>query len=131
MVTPGGYILPIYSGGKTSGVLAWTDAVEIFIQSGFDGPSRGTMGIPGMHNRIKSHVEAHAAVIIRRNGIVDSTLYINRVPCPTMNPLSPGCFDNLPRMLPVGARLRVIGPDGYDEIFFGLPDPPGTIILGL
>jgi hypothetical protein len=84
-----------------------------------------------MHNRVKTHVEAHAAVVMRREGIQEATLYINRVPCPTNNPLSPGCFDNLPKMLPENARLRVIGPEDFDRTFTGLPDPPGTVIIGL
>ena len=28
----------------------------------------------------------------------------------------------LPRMLPEGAKLHVIGSDGYDKVFIGLPD---------
>ena len=63
--------------------------------------------------------------------LLEATLYINRVPCPTNDPRSPGCFDNLPRMLPGGARLRVIGPEGFDRVFVGLPDPPGMVIAGI
>lgn len=131
MTTPGGSVIPEYAGGKTRGVLSRPDGGETVILSGVDGASKGTTGIPGMHNRIKTHVEAHAAVIIRRERLSEATLYINRAPCPTGNPRSPGCFDNLPKMLPAGARLRVIGPDGFDHTFVGLPDPPGTIITGL
>jgi hypothetical protein len=131
MTTPGGSVIPEYAGGKTSGVLSRPGGGETAILSGMEGPSRGTTGIPGMHNRIKTHVEAYAAAIIRREGLTEATLYINRAPCPTNNPRSPGCFDNLPKMLPEGARLRVIGPDGFDHTLVGLPDPPGTIIAGL
>ena len=84
-----------------------------------------------MHNRIKTHVEAHAAVIMRREAIWVGTLYINRVPCPTNDPRSPGCFDNLPKMLPEGAKLRIIGPGGFDHTFDGMADPPNTMIIGL
>jgi SCP1.201-like deaminase len=131
MITPGGSVIPEYAGGKTSGVLSRPGGGETTILSGVEGPSKGTTGIPGMHNRIKTHVEAHAAVILRRERLTEATLYINRAPCPTSNPRSPGCFDNLPKMLPEGARLRVIGPDGFDHTFVGLPDPPETVITGL
>jgi hypothetical protein len=131
MTTPGGNVIPRYAGGKTSGVLARPDGRETPLSSGIAGPSQGTLGIPGMHNRIKTHGEAHAAVLMRREGIQDATLYINRAPGPTNDPRSPGCFDNFPKMLPEKARLRVIGPDGFDETFIGLPDPPGTVISGL
>jgi SCP1.201-like deaminase len=131
MITPGGSVIPKYAGGKTSGVLSRPGGGETVILSGVQGASKGTAGIPGMHNRIKTHVEAHAAVIIRRERLSEAILYINRAPCPTNNPRSPGCFDNLPKMLPEGARLRVISPDGFDHTFVGLPDPPGTVIMGL
>ena len=131
MLTPGGNLLPDYAGGKTSGFLARPDGSEVGLQSGYDGPTRGTSGIPGLHSRIKSHVEAHAAVLMRREGLTWATLFINRVPCPTDDPRSPGCFDMLPRILPAGARLRVIKPDEFDESFLGLADPPATIIIGL
>jgi hypothetical protein len=131
MITPGGRVIPAYAGGKTEGVLCRPGGGETLILSGVEGASKGTTGIPGMHNRIKTHVEAHAAVIIRREGLTEATLYINRAPCPTNNLRSPGCFDNLPKMLPECARLRVIGPAGFDHAFVGLPDPPGTFITGL
>lgn len=130
MLTPGGSLLPGYEGGKTTGVLTRPDGTEVALLSGYDGPTRGTSGIPGLHSRIKSHVEAHAAVIMRREGLTQAILSINRIPCPTQDPRSPGCFDMLPRILPGGATLRVVGPDDFDVTFLGLPDPPGTIIKG-
>ncbi len=130
MTTPGGHLLAAYSGGKTSGVICWADR-ETFLLSGIEGPSQGTTGIPGMHNRIKTHVEAHAAALMRRLRIPEATLFINRVPCPTKDPRSPGCYENLPKMLPEDSRLRVVGPDGFDEIFVGLPDPLRNAISGL
>jgi len=131
MTTPGGNFIPAYAGGKTHGVLAKPDGVEMILLSGIRGPSQGTRGIPGMHNRIKSHVEAHTAVIMRRERLVEATLYINRVPCPTHDPRSPGCYESLPKMLPEAAMLRIIGPDGFEETFTGLPDPPGTLVTGI
>jgi hypothetical protein len=131
MTTPGGTILPAYSGGKTIGILIRPGGEETWLQSGIAGPSRGVTGVPGMHNRIKTHVEAHAAILMRREVLVEATLYINRVPCPTNDPRSPGCYDNLPKMSPEGARLRIVGPEGFDWVFIGLPDPPGTAIAGI
>ncbi len=70
-----------------------------------------------MNWRIRSHVEAHAAAVMRQEGLEKATLYINQVPCGG----SSGCAAMMERMLPPGATLRVIGPDGYDQIFTGLP----------
>src|SRR5262245_3070445 len=100
MMTPGGRVIPEYAGAKTSGVLCRPDGGETVIQSGVEGPSKGTTGIPGMHNRIKTHVEAHAAVIIRREGLSEATLYINRAPCPTNNPHRPDASITSPRCYP-------------------------------
>ena len=110
--------LPPYAGDKTSGVLR-TAAGDIALTSGYKGPSAAMpRGTPGMNGNIKSHVEAHAASIMRQQGLQEATLYINRVPCSGSN----GCGAMLSRMLPEGARLRVIGPNGYDQVFVGLPD---------
>lgn len=84
-----------------------------------------------MNGNIKSHVESHAVVLMRREGLMEATLYINKAPCPTINPKSLGCHDALPHMLPEGARLRVIGSEGFDHTYVGLPDPPGSNITGL
>ena len=113
--------LPPYGtlGPKTSGVLRTTSGDTPLI-SGYKGPSATLQGsTPGMNYRIKAHVEAHAAAIMRNGGPQEGTLFINRVPCPGPT----GCASMLPRMLPQGAQLRVLGPDGYDQTFRGLPDP--------
>ena len=54
---------------------------------------------------------------MRLNGLQGGVLYINRVPCQDPN----GCEVNLRYMLPEGALLRVIGPNGYDKVFVGIP----------
>ena len=84
-----------------------------------------------MNGNIKSHVESHAAVTLRREGLMDATLYINKAPCLTIHPRSLGCHDALPYLLPEGATLRVIGPNGFDHTYTGLPDPAGVLITGL
>jgi RHS repeat-associated protein len=87
------------------------------------GPGSGGMGplpLPGRTNQNFFHVESQAAQIMRLEGLEDATLYINRAPCL----VKPGCANNLRHMLPEGAVLRVIGPDGYYREFVGSPDPP-------
>jgi RHS repeat-associated protein len=107
--------LPVYSGGKTQGILA-TGAEEIELISGQAGPS-ATMprGTPGMNGRIKTHVEAHAAAIMRNQGLNRATLYINRIPCSGVT----GCNAMLSRMLPQGAQLTVVGPSGFSRVYRG------------
>ncbi|MCW2986565.1 MAG: repeat protein, partial [Conexibacter sp.] len=110
--------LPEYAGGKTSGILD-TGSGEINLLSGYKGPSAELgRGTPGMNGNIKSHVEAHAAAVVRQQGLDEATLYINRVPCPGVR----GCDAMLPRMLPRGARLHVYGPNGFRKTYTGLPD---------
>jgi Double-stranded DNA deaminase toxin A len=125
-------------GAKTSGRLDLGDEQRDLV-SGYRGPaSELPRPRPGMHNRIASHVEAHAAAVLRqrhervRKGApgqaatpLAATLYINRDPCPTLSPRSPGCADALPKMLPEGARLTVWGPGGYGASFIGQPDYGG------
>ncbi len=122
--TPGGNTLPPYDGGKTQGVLVRPNGQETPLASGYDGPSKSMGYLPGANGNIKSHVEAHAAATMRQEGLDEATLYINRVPCPTKDPRSKGCDDALKQMLPEGAKLRVIGPDGFEKTYTGEPDRP-------
>ena len=131
MTTPGGIVLPTYAGKKVTGVIVRPNGLETLLTSGYAGPSLGVKGVPYMNGNIKSHVEAHVAIVMRRQGLLEATLYINKVPCPTQDPRSPGCMDALPHMLPAEARLRVVGPGGFDQTFVGLPDPGGISIRGL
>jgi len=73
---------------------------------------------PGRNNTNFFHVEAHAAQIMRLEGLFEATLELNKNPCT----VGPGCANNLPFMLPEGARLRILAPD-YDHTFVGLADP--------
>lgn len=62
-----------------------------------------------MNGNIVGHVEAHAAALMRQEGLTNATLYINRMPCPAVN----GCMVNLPRMVPRGSTLTIhVMPDG-------------------
>src|SRR2546422_59649 len=105
MTTPGGNAVPDYDGKKVHGILARSGGAETPLVSGYDGPSKGVKGIPRMNGNIKSHVESHVAVVMRREGLIEATLYINKVPCPTIHARSLGCHDALPHMLPLAAKL--------------------------
>jgi RHS repeat-associated protein len=110
--------LPPYTGGKASGVLR-IKGEGIPLESGYIGPSSNMpKGTPGMNWRIKSHIEAHSAAIMRERGVTEATLYINRIPCSGRT----GCDAMLPRMLPTGSKLTVIGPDGYIKTYIAIPD---------
>ncbi|EYF08101.1 DUF6531 domain-containing protein [Chondromyces apiculatus] len=117
--TPMGNTLPGWDGGKTQGWFVYPDGTERHLISGYDGPSKFTQGIPGMNGNIKSHVEAHAAALMRQYELSKATLYINRVPCPGVR----GCDALLARMLPEGVQLEIIGPNGFKKTYTGLPDP--------
>jgi len=111
--------LPTWKEGQpTRGVLD-TGLAQIELSSGERG-GPAPLPLPGRNNTDFAHVEAHAAQSMRVEGLKYATLYINRVPCA----VGPGCANNLPIMLPEGAKLRVIGPGGYDHTFVGLPDSP-------
>lgn len=93
------------------------------LSSGYDGPAQEipTKTFPGFNNNIRSHVEAHAAALMRLNDLGpgdEAALEINRVPCLGRN----GCAVNLPRMIPPGATLHIYGPDGYYKAWVGAPD---------
>lgn len=96
-----------------------TGSKQVDLISGYKGPSASLpKGTPGMHGNVKSHVEAHAAAVMRQEGLSEATLYINRIPCAGVR----GCDAMLPRMLPEGARLHLRGPGGFRKTYTGLPD---------
>jgi hypothetical protein len=104
-----------YTNGKTYGVFR-TPTGEIPLESGSQGPAAdmpsGSLGFDGV---TKSHVEGHAAALMWQRGITDATLSIN-------NPeICDSCMSLLPRMLPPGATLRVILPNGMVTEFKGIP----------
>ncbi len=66
-------------------------------------------GTPGMNIVTKSHVEAHAAAVMRNEGLSEATLWINRAPCSG----AAGCAAMLPRMVPEGSTLTInVVPNG-------------------
>ena len=114
---PGGLppqLAPYVPGGKTSGILE-TPTGPVALQSGYDGPAEEMpSGSPGFDGLTLSHVEGHAAALMRQDGIMEGTLYIN-------NPkICQSCIRLLPTMLPPGATLNVVLPDGTTIQFEGV-----------
>ena len=105
--------LPPYRGGHTMGSFH-SPTLNVMIRSGYDGPtSLMPKGSPGLDIVTKTHVEAHAAALMRQHGIREATLYIN-------NPDScPFCIKYVPRMLPSESVLHVILPNGTVVTFKG------------
>jgi hypothetical protein len=100
-------------GGKTSGVLR-TSSGDVPLVSGRGGPANLlAKPTPGFNSITKTHVEGHAAAIMRQQGIKEATIYINnpRICLP--------CQQNLANMLPSGSRLTVVLPDGTSRTFIG------------
>jgi hypothetical protein len=106
-------LLPKFQpGDKTVGVLR-TSIGDVPLSSGWAGPSSAIpRGSPGFDIVSKSHVEGHAAALMRQEGIKEATLFINNAPCRS-------CVPNLPRMLPSGATLNVVLPDGSIARYVG------------
>lgn len=110
--------VPPFDGKKARGILS-ASGRELPLTSGRSGPAaRLPAGTRGMNRTTKTHVEGHAAAVMRQNRIKEATLYINRVPCRGR----PGCDAMLPRMLPPGARLEVRGPNGFRKVYRGVPE---------
>lgn len=115
---PGGLppkLAPYVPGGKTSGIFQSPDSPDMALQSGNDGPAASIpLGTDGFDGYTRAHVEGHAAALMRQQNIMDGTLYIN-------NPeICRSCTKLLPEMLPLGARLRVVLPDGTVREFRGI-----------
>jgi Double-stranded DNA deaminase toxin A len=107
LLTPGEGVadFPAYPGkGPTNGVLVRPNGSQVPLESGYDGPALDLpKPRPGMNNNNVSHVEAHAAAIMRSEGLTEADLYINRMPCPGTN----GCMQLLSRMVPSGSTLNI------------------------
>jgi len=116
---PGGLPLqlaPYEPGGKTYGIFQPSTGDLIALESGSQGPAAnmppGSLGFDAV---TKLHVEGQAAALMWQQGIEDATLSIN-------NPeICDSCVSLLPRMLPPGATLRVILPNGTVTEFKGIP----------
>jgi hypothetical protein len=72
--------------------------------------------------RLATHVEVKVAVAMRREALTDETVVIDRQVCGTRDydrddPLT--CDRYLSRLLPPGARLHVVEPDGTIRTYEG------------
>jgi hypothetical protein len=106
-------------GVKTYGVLVSRGSTESLV-SGKGGPaSRIAKGTPGFTGLTRTHVEGHAAAVMREEGIERAALFLNRPPCS----VRPGCDANLERMLPPGAKLTVFFPGGK-KVYTGRKGKP-------
>lgn len=95
-----------YAGGKTFGIFQSPGSGSVVLQSGRNGPAAA---IPpesaGFDAYTKTHVEGHAAALMRQEGYMEGTLILS-------NPdICVRCMSLLPRMLPPGSTLHVILPD--------------------
>jgi hypothetical protein len=107
-------LAPFKEDGPTSGVFTSGDNPPIELQSGKDGPAKSIpLGTDGFDAYTRSHVEGHAAALMREGGITEGTLEIN-------NPdICVNCERNLPTMLPPRSTLHVILPGGRTIDFKG------------
>jgi len=100
--------------GKTIGEFRGADGSAVALKSGRAGPARSMpKGSSGFDLITKTHVEGHAAALMRQSGLTEATVYIN-------NPaICDSCVRLLPRMLPSGSRLTVVLPNGSSVLFTG------------
>lgn len=106
-------LAPYVPGGKTSGILYMLGGSSIPLQSGYGGPAAAMQGTAGYDRYTLSHVEGHAAALMRQSGSTEGTLYIN-------NPkICDSCKRLLPRMLAPGTTLNVVLPNNTIIQFIG------------
>ncbi len=105
--------MPRYiKGDRCAGILRTSDG-EVPLSSGEDGPGRWLLdnhpGGPGSgRTRAWTHVEGHAASLMRQHHIRTAELFINQVPCGPTGAAK--CRNVLYKLLPVGSTLDVHYP---------------------
>jgi RHS repeat-associated protein len=121
--------LPPRTGRQTQGIFSH-GGVEVQLESKVKGPGQSLASLPGLDFKARtalSHVEGHAAAVMRQHGIMEADLYINYVggPCPVY------CQPSIPSLLPPGAKLRVHypKPDGSVGVGIFVGGKPGFQIL--
>jgi hypothetical protein len=108
--------LPAFEGGKTAGEFRAPDGTRTALRSGIEGPGqaaprgRGS----GFDAYTRTHVEGHAAALMREQGLMEGVLRINNLR------ICVNCQRNLRRMLPPGGKLTVVLPDGSSHVFMGV-----------
>ena len=106
---------PFRRDGPAAGVLQGEGKTETII-SGVGGPASSMpKGAPGFDIVTSTHVEGHAAALMRSGGMSEATLSINH-PAGVCS----SCAANLSRMLPEGAKLDVIELSGTVKTFLGI-----------
>jgi hypothetical protein len=98
----------------TRGIMTLESGAQAPLASGWKGPAAlMPKGSPGFDIVTRTHVEGHAAALMRTEGAASGTLHIN-------NPvICPSCSKLLPDMLPPGSRLTVVLPNGTRVPFLG------------
>ena len=101
-----GELLHPYSGGKTEGIFESSEG-DYYLRSGWSGPSQNMpRGSSGFDIVSKPRVAGHAAALMHKLALTEAKLYIN-------NPvICSSCIGNLTKMLPPGAKLEVVTPQG-------------------
>ena len=107
-------LAPYVPGEKTSGILYTPGGSPIPLQSGYAGPAAAMQGTAGYDRYTLSHVEGHAAALMRQEGITEGTLYINN------RKICSSCQRLLPTMLAPGTTLNVVLPDNTIVQFTGI-----------
>src|SRR5438270_265383 len=102
-VSPVGHGIPVYTGGRTQGVLV-VGSQEARLVSGQTNPGRWLQQA-GFTAQSWYHVEGHAVSIMRQCCMSRATLYVNQKPCRTA-PAS--CQTTIHRALPTGFVLEVV-----------------------
>ncbi len=106
--------LPTYAGGKTTGVVDF-GFEEVTRVSGRLGPAAEMpTGSRGFNAYFRTHVEGHAVAEMIQRGIPKATVYINQAA-----PCAGTCMRMIPRALPAGYELRVVGSTGRVYTFTG------------
>ena len=106
--------LPTYAGGKTTGIVDF-GFEEVRHVSGRLGPAANIpRGSPGFNAYFRTHVEGHAVAEMIQRGIPKATVYINQAA-----PCAGTCMRMIPRALPAGYELRVVGSTGRVYTFTG------------
>jgi hypothetical protein len=98
----------------TKGAFFFGESEHVFLRSGRAGPAKDIpLGTSGFDAYTRTHVEGHAAALMRQQGIQNAVVYINN------STICRNCDRNLSLMLPSAAKLKVVLPNGIIKEFTG------------
>ena len=107
--------LPTYAGGKTTGIVDFGFEEVSARQRQARACSRLCRAAHrGFNAYFRTHVEGHAVAEMIQRGIPKATVYINQAA-----PCAGTCMRMIPRALPAGYELRVVGSTGRVYTFTG------------